>query len=249
MDLGIDGHVAVVTGAGQGLGAAISAALAEAGCTVAVWDIKREEAETVSRAITDAGGRARAVVADVTDPAQVSRAADQIRRDLGTTRILVNCAGFSRDAPITEMTDEQWDQVIGVCLTGPFYVTRALVPDMIDAGYGRIVNISSRARLGDFNKSNYSSAKAGLVGLTNALAIELGPHGITVNAIAPGFVETERTKGLRYAEDLKRRALERTLTPRLGEPRDIADAVCYLASAQSGFITGEVLALSGGRLR
>jgi 3-oxoacyl-[acyl-carrier protein] reductase len=249
VNLGIDGHVAVVTGGGQGLGAAICPALAEEGCQIAVWDIDQAAAEQVSKSIGASGGRAQAFVADVSDPTQVSRTAAQILESLGPVQILVNCAGFSRDAAITEMTDEQWRQVIDVCLTGPFYVTRALVPSMIDQGYGRIINISSRARLGDMNKVNYSSAKAGLVGFTAALAIELGRDHITVNAIAPGFVETERVRGLRYFEDLKERALERTITPRLGVTDDIADAVRYLASAQSGFITGEVLTIAGGRLR
>jgi 3-oxoacyl-[acyl-carrier protein] reductase len=249
MDLGINDHVAVVTGGGQGLGAAMCTALAAEGCRVAVWDIDQTAAEAVSKSIIASGGQARAIAGDVTNPDQVTEAAGNILGDLGAVQILVNCAGFSRDAPLTEMTDQQWHAVIDVCLTGPFYVTRALVPSMIDRQYGRIINISSRARLGDHNKCNYSAAKAGLVGFTAALSMELGPHHITVNAIAPGFVETERVRGLRYFEDLKTRALQRTNTPRLGTTDDIADAVCYLAAAQSGFITGEVLTVAGGRLR
>jgi 3-oxoacyl-[acyl-carrier protein] reductase len=124
-----------------------------------------------------------------------------------------------------------------------------VVPSMIAAGYGRIVNISSRARLGDMNKANYSAAKAGLVGLTASLALELGTAGITVNAVAPGFIETARALGLPYYADLKARALQRTFTSRLGELADISDAVLYLVAHQSGYITGEVVTIAGGRLR
>jgi 3-oxoacyl-[acyl-carrier protein] reductase len=163
--------------------------------------------------------------------------------------ILVNCAGFSRDAPISEMTDENWHAVIDVNLHGTFYACRAVVPAMKSKQYGRIVNISSRARTGDNFKSNYSAAKEGIVGLTMALALELGKQGITVNAIAPGFCETERTRGLPYYKDLKARALEKTPTSRLGNERDIADGVLYLAGQRSGYISGEVLTIAGGRWR
>lgn len=249
MERGIDGQVAVVTGGGQGLGAAICHALADEGCHVVVWDIDETSADSVAKSIVDTGGHAVALVGDVCDRRQVSELCHEIIGHFGAVQILVNCAGFSCDASITEMTDDQWEQVIDVCLTAPFLVIRALVPSMIRQAYGRIVNISSRARLGETNKCNYSAAKAGLVGLTAALAVELASDGITVNAIAPGFVETERLRGLRHFEDVKRRALEKTLTPRLGVPADIADAVRYLVGRQSGFITGEVMTVAGGRLR
>lgn len=249
MDLGIDGQVAVVTGGGQGLGAAICNALADEGCHVVVWDIDESSADSVAKSILGSGGHAVALAGDVCDRQRVSQICNEIVGRFDAVQILVNCAGFSRDAPITEMTYDQWQEVIDVCLNAPFVVTRALVPSMIRQGYGRIVNISSRARLGETNKCNYSAAKAGLVGFTAALAVELASDGITVNAIAPGFVETERLRGLRHFEDVKRRALEKTLTPRLGAPGDIADAVRYLVGRQSGFITGEVMTVAGGRLR
>lgn len=249
MELGVEGHLAVVTGGGNGLGAAIAASLGSEGCQVVVWDIDGDAARQVATAIESAGGKAIATVGNVCDPEQVSEIRDGVIDRFGSVQILVNCAGFTRDAPITAMTDDQWHQVIEVCLTAPFLVTRAVVPSMISQQYGRIVNISSRARFGDFNKCNYAAAKAGLVGLTAALALELGSHGITANAIAPGFVETERIRGLSYFDELKERAHLGTFTPRLGTPSDVSNAVCYLIAEQSGFITGEVLTVSGGRLR
>ncbi len=248
MDLEIEGHVAVVTGGGRGLGEAICTALGEESCKVVVWD-RDEAAHEVAARIRKRGGDAIAITADVTNPAAVKAAIADVLNQLGSIEILVNCAGFSRDAPIADMTDQQWRDVIDVNLNGPFYVTRAVVPTLIANRYGRIINISSRARNGDNFKSNYSAAKMGVVGLTMALAIELGKQGITVNAVAPGFCETERTRGLPYFKDLKARALEKTPTERLGTERDIADGVLYLAGKRAGYITGEVLDIAGGRWR
>ena len=248
MDLEIRGHVALVTGGGRGLGAEMCMALAEEGCKVAVWD-RDDAAEAVADQIRAAGGEAIALVGDVTNPETVRAVVADVLERLGAIEILVNCAGFSRDGPITEMTDEQWHAVIDVNLNAPFYVTRAVVPTMLANQYGRIVNISSRARNGDQFKSNYSAAKMGVVGLTMALALELGKSGITVNAIAPGFCETERTRNLPYYKDLKVRALEKTPMDRLGTERDIADGLLYLVGKRSGFITGEVLEIAGGRWR
>lgn len=248
MDLGIKGHVAVVTGAGRGLGAEIAAALGEEGCKVIAWD-RDDSAQAVAEAVSQRGGEAEAVVADVTDPNAVRDVVQGVLSRHGSIEILANIAGFSRDAPLAEMTDQQWREVLDVNLTAPFYVCRAVVPAMQKKRYGRIVNMSSRARDGDNFKSNYSAAKAGVVGFTMALAIELGKSGITVNALAPGFCETDRTRGLPYYKDLRARALEETPTDRLGTPRDIADGLLYLVGARSGYITGEVLEIAGGRWR
>ena len=248
LDIEIKGHVAVVTGGGRGLGAEICTALAAESCKVVVWD-RDAAADEIAMRIRERGGDAIAITADVTDPAAVRAVIADVLDQLGSIEILVNCAGFSRDAPIAEMTDQQWRDVIDVNLNGPFYVTRAVVPTMIANHYGRIINISSRARNGDNFKSNYSAAKMGVVGFTMALAIELGKQGITVNAVAPGFCETERTRGLPYYKELKARALEKTPSERLGTERDIADGVLYLASRRSGYITGEVLDIAGGRWR
>lgn len=248
MNLEIQGHIALVTGGGRGLGAEMCLALGEEGCKVAVWD-RDEAAEEIAEKIRAAGGEAIALVGDVTDPGTVRAVVADVLERLSSIEILVNCAGFSRDGPITEMTDEQWHAVIDVNLNAPFYVTRAVVPTMIRNKYGRIVNISSRARNGDQFKSNYSAAKMGVVGLTMALALELGKSGVTVNAIAPGFCETERTRNLPYYKELKVRALEKTPMDRLGTERDIADGLLYLVGKRSGFITGEVLEIAGGRWR
>jgi len=248
MDLGIAEHVAVVTGGGRGLGEAITSAFAREGAHVVVWD-RDDSADEHAERITNSGGSASAVQADVTDPAAVNSAVAGIADRHGRIDVLVNCAGFSRDAPVAEMTDEQWLSVIDVCLNGAFYATRACVPHMRARGYGRIINISSRARFGDLKKVNYVAAKSGIDGLTYALAMELGKDGITANAIAPGFCETERARNLPYYAELRDRAIEKTYTDRLGRPSDIANAALYLASADAGYISGEVLTVSGGRWR
>lgn len=249
MDLGIKGHVALVTGGARGLGRAIARSLAREGAIVIVCDLDRAAATSAAEEITANAGQAQALALDVTDADAVNTAIAAIAGQHGAIDICVNCAGFSRDAPIDEMSDEAWSSVLAVCLTGPFNICRAIVPHMKSKAYGRIVNISSRARQGDRNKVNYSAAKAGLVGLTEALALELGKQGITVNAVAPGFCDGERPRSLPHYEDLKARALALTPTARLGDAQDIADAVCYLVAAQSGYVTGEVLTVAGGRWR
>ncbi|MEO7915591.1 MAG: SDR family NAD(P)-dependent oxidoreductase [Novosphingobium sp.] len=245
MDLEISGHRAVVTGGGRGLGRAMCAALAAEGVHVIVLDVAADMAASAASAIIEAGGSAEPLALDITDRAAVRAALG----GLAPVQILVNCAGLSRDAPVADMTDAAWDDVLAVCLTGAFNVTRALVPGMKAAGYGRIVNISSRARDGDINKCNYAAAKAGLVGLTMALALELGKAGITCNAIAPGFCDGERPRSLPHYATLKVRALALTPMDRLGEEADIASAALYLCARQSGYVTGEVLTVAGGRWR
>jgi 3-oxoacyl-[acyl-carrier protein] reductase len=249
MNLGITGHVAVVTGGSRGIGAGICAALAAEGARVVIWDLDQQSADDLAAKIRSDGGQAEAVAADVRDDTAVNSTVADIAAKLGSIEILVNCAGLSRDAPITDMTNEQWHTVLDICLTGSFYVTRAVVPHMLSKGYGRIINISSRARNGDINKANYSAAKAGLVGFTSALALELGKSNITSNAVAPGFIETERLRALPHYDEIRSRATTRTPAARLGELADISDAVLYLAAAQSGFVTGEVLTVAGGRLQ
>ncbi|MDF8334921.1 SDR family oxidoreductase [Novosphingobium cyanobacteriorum] len=245
MDLRIAGQHALVTGAGRGLGRGIAKALAGEGVHVIALDRDAEFARSAADEIVAKGGSAQALVLDITDSAAVREAVARLE----PIQILVNCAGFSRDAPVDEMSDEAWQSVLDVCLTGAFYVTRAVVPAMKAAGYGRIVNISSRAREGDRNKVNYAAAKAGLVGLTQALALELGKSGITSNAIAPGFCDGERPRSLPHYAELKERALALTPMDRLGEEADIADAVLYFCARQSGYVTGEVLTVAGGRWR
>lgn len=247
MDLGISGHVAIVTGAGRGIGAAAALRLAAEGCRVAVCDIDLAPAEAVVADIVAAGGEAIALQADVAQYGAAEAVVRQTLAHFGDLHILVNNAGFSRDAPVTEMSEQAWDSVVDACLKGTWAFSQAAARHMSGRRYGRIVNIASRAHWGEFNKTNYAAAKAGVVGLSRALALELAPHEITVNTIAPGLIRTERVKGLAFYEDIDRRARQSTPIQRPGMPEDIADGVAFLASARAGFITAELLHITGGR--
>lgn len=247
MDLGLRGQLAVVTGGGQGIGAEIATAFGEEGCEVAVWDRDLQTAEAVAERIRKAGGTAFAVAVDVTRRESVDAAVSRTLEPGKGIQVLVNNAGFSLDAPFFEMTLERWNSVIDVCLTGVFHCSQAVAPHMVDARYGRIVNISSRSAMGDFSKINYVAAKAGVTGFTKALALELAPHEITVNAIAPGFIRTERVLRSPVYAQMDERAKQRTPIQRPGMPRDVANAALFLAAKSSGFITGDVMHVSGGR--
>jgi 3-oxoacyl-[acyl-carrier protein] reductase len=168
-------------------------------------------------------------------------------RAFGTVHVLVNNAGFPRDNYLTKMPESDWDAVIDVVLKGAYLCSKAAVPHMIGQKWGRIINISSRAHLGNPGQANYSAAKAGLLGFTRALCYEDGKFNITVNAVAPGFIETELVQSLPSYDAIKERTIRSTPVPRLGHVRDIADAVLFLASERAGFITGEVLHVTGGR--
>lgn len=247
MDLQLKDHVAIVTGAARGIGAAVARSLATEGAAVVVWDLELEAAEALTREIVQEGGRAQAAQGDVTSRLDVERVIESVNSSFGGIQILVNNAGFSLDAPLTEMTDERWDKVNDVCLKGTFLTCRAVVPHLISQGYGRIINISSRAYNGDDNKSNYSAAKAGVIGFTRALAIELGRHAITANIVAPGLIRTDRVRQTPFFDELDQRARQLTPIQRPGSPADVADAVLYLASPRTGFVSGEVLHVTGGR--
>lgn len=248
MDLGIDGHVAIVTGAGRGIGAGIARALAREGAHVAIWDRDPAAAATLADELAGEGWTALSVVADVTAKDEVGAAVARIHDELGPTRILINNAGFSVDASLVDMTEQQWDEAIGTNLKGVFLVTQAVVPAMIAQAYGRIVNISSRSHLGgEPNKSNYSAAKGGVVSFTRALACELGRHDITVNSVAPGFTLTERLQALPHFPEIEARSRQSRLIQRAGTPEDIAQAVLYAASVGAGYLTGEIIHVTGGR--
>ncbi len=247
MDLKIRGHVAIVTGAGRGIGRGIALALGAEGCKVVVLDRDGDPANEVAERIRAAGGEAFAIIGDVGDSASVASFTKAALEQFGTIHILVNNAGFSRDAAITEMSDSQWQDVINVCLTGVFYCSRAVAPAMLKQRYGRIINIASRSYMGNLKKVNYSAAKAGVIGFTKALAIEMGPHNITVNAIAAGTVDTERFKSTpSYAQAIAR-AKASILVGRVGEPEDMARGVLFLASPDAGYVTGDVMHITGGR--
>jgi 3-oxoacyl-[acyl-carrier protein] reductase len=247
MDLRIKDRVAIVTGSARGLGAATARRLAEEGARVVVTDVLRDRAEETAAAMRADGLQAHCVIADITKGEEVRRLVEETVSHFGGVHILVNNAGFPRDKYLVKMSEEDWDLVVEVMLKGAFLATRAVMPHFIEQGWGRVINISSRAHLGNPTQANYSAAKAGLIGMAKALAIEEGRYGVTVNCVAPGFIETEMVQALPTYETIKERAVQMQPVKRVGRPTDIADAVAFLASECAGFITGEVLHVSGGR--
>jgi 3-oxoacyl-[acyl-carrier protein] reductase len=244
-------RVAVVTGAARGIGAATAARLARDGMAVAVVDLTESDAQETVQALTSAGGRAMAVGADVSDADQVSAAVERIAGELGAPTVLVNNAGVTRDNLLFKMTDDDWDRVMQVHLRGSFLMTRAVQKHMTEAGWGRIVNLSSTSALGNRGQANYATAKAGLQGFTKTLAIELGRFGVTANAIAPGFIVTDMTRataariGQEWEPYVQARAAAIPVQ-RAGEPDDIAHTVSFLVSEGAGFVSGQVIYVAGG---
>jgi 3-oxoacyl-[acyl-carrier protein] reductase len=247
VDLGLSDKVAIVTGSARGIGAATARRLGQAGAQIVVTDVQRELAEATAAELHSAGIRAHCIIADITRAADVQRLVDETRARCGAVHILVNNAGFPRDNYLLKMSEEDWDLVMQVMLKGAFLATRAVIPHMIEQKWGRVINISSRAHLGNPTQANYSAAKAGLIGMTKALSLEEGRYGITVNAVAPGFIDTEMIRALPTYEVIKERALQMQPIKRTGQPEDVADAVAFLASQRAGFISGEVLHVTGGR--
>lgn len=247
MNLNLKGRVAIVTGSGRGIGRAAAEALAAEGAHVVITDIDAQVASSTAEAIASAGFSAISVAADVCDSSAVEHLVAQAIEHFGKVDILVNNAGFTRDKYLTKMPEADWDAVVNTILKGAYLCTKAALPSMIEQKWGRIINISSRAHLGNPGQTNYSAAKAGLIGFTRALALEQGKFNITANAIAPGFIETELVKSLPTYERLRDAALARNPIPRLGRPEDIADAILFLASDRSGYITGDTLHVTGGR--
>lgn len=243
--------VAIVTGAARGIGAAVATRLASDGFAVAVLDLDEQACQPVVEQIERAGGRALAVGADVSDEESVAAAVDRVAEQLGAPVALVNNAGITRDNLLFKMTTVDWDAVMNVHLRGSFLMSRAAQKHMAEAKWGRIVNLSSVSALGNRGQANYSTAKAGLQGFTKTLAIELGRFGVTVNAIAPGFIETEMTAataariGVDFA-DLKAAAAKEIPVQRVGQPEDIAAAVSYFFREEAGFVSGQVLYVAGG---
>ncbi len=246
-------RVAIVTGGARGIGAATSRRLAADGMAVAVLDLDAATCAGTVAEITGAGGRALAVGADVSKTDQVRAAAERIAAELGPPSVLVNNAGIIRDNLLFKMTDEDFDAVLGVHLRGAFLMTRACQQFMVDAKYGRIVNLSSSSALGNRGQVNYSAAKAGMQGFTKTLAIELGQFGITANAVAPGFIATDMTAataariGMGF-EDFQKAAASQIPVRRVGQPEDVANVISFFASEAAGFVSGQVIYVAGGPL-
>ncbi len=244
-------RVAIVTGAAQGIGAATATLLAEQGAAVAVVDLTAERAEPVVQKIAAAGGRAIAVGADVSDVTAVQQMVDSTLDAFGRVDILVNNAGITRDDLLFKMPKENWDAVIATNLTSLFLCCQAASAPMVKAKYGRIVSLSSRSALGNRGQVNYAAAKAGVQGITATLSLELGPFGITVNAVAPGFIATAMTDatatrvGYDPAE-YQKLASEQIPLRRVGQPEEVASVIAFLASDEASYVTGQTLYINGG---
>jgi 3-oxoacyl-[acyl-carrier protein] reductase len=249
---GVQDRIALVTGAAQGIGAAIAKRLAADGAKVGVLDLQREAAQRVADEITAGGGAAVALGADVSKRDQVRAAVDTLVGEFGGLHILVNNAGVLRDNLLFKMSDDDWTVVMEVHLRGAFLCSQIAQKHMVEARYGRIICMSSTSALGNRGQSNYSTAKAGLQGLTKTLAIELGPFGVTANAIAPGFIETAMTKATAERigttiEQMRESVASAVPVRRGGVPEDIANAVAFFAGEEAGYVTGQVLYIDGGR--
>jgi 3-oxoacyl-[acyl-carrier protein] reductase len=246
---GVQDRVALVTGAGQGIGAAIAARLAAGGAKVAVLDLNEETAAATAAGLdADAIG----IGADVSQADQVEAAVARVVAEFGGLHILVNNAGVLRDNLLFKMSESDWDTVMNVHLKGAFLCSKTSQRHMVAAKYGRIVNMSSTSALGNRGQANYATAKAGLQGFTKTLAIELGPFGVTVNAIAPGFIETAMTKATAERigstiEQMREAVAERVPVRRGGVPEDIANTAAFFAGEEAGYITGQVIYVDGGR--
>jgi 3-oxoacyl-[acyl-carrier protein] reductase len=244
-------RAAIVTGAARGIGAGVAKRLAQEGFDVAVFDLDEAQTKDTVAAVEAAGRRGLGVGVDVSDPDAVEQSVAKVAEQLGPPLVLVNNAGITRDNLLFKMSLEDWDRVMAVHLRGAFLMSKATQKYMVEAKWGRIVNLSSTSALGNRGQANYSAAKAGLQGFTRTLAIELGPFGVTVNAIAPGFIATAMTEataerlGITF-EQMKQAASQNIPVRRVGEPEDIAQAVAFFVDERSGFVNGQILYVSGG---
>lgn len=244
--LSLAGEVALVTGASRGIGAATAEALARAGASVALnYRSSREAAETLAGRLAAGGARLMAVGGDAGDAGQVDVMIEKIESVLGQVSILVNNAGITRDSLLVRMSGEDFDDVIAASLRGAFLCSKAVARGMMKARRGVIINVSSVVgRRGNAGQANYAAAKAGLIGLTRSLARELGPRGVRVNAVAPGYVETDMTANL--ADGMKEQIIKNTPLGRLAAPAEIAGVIAFLASPAAAYITGGVIPVDGG---
>ena len=241
----LEGKTAIVTGAGRGIGREIATRLAKEGAALVCMDLFRETVEETAKIIRDAGGRAAATAGDVTDPEVAKNVVSAAVEEFGKVDVLVNNAGITRDALVMRMSDEDWRMVLEVNLTGAFNFARAVSRQMLRQKSGSIVNIASIVGVrGNAGQVNYSASKAGLIGLTKSLAKELGPRGVRVNAVAPGYIRTQMTEKL--PEEVKEKILSVIPMGRMGLPEEVAEAVLFLASDLSRYTTGSVVFVDGG---
>jgi len=246
MPEGLREQVALVTGGSRGIGRAAAELFAAAGVKVAItYKSRKPEADHFVEEVSRAGGKALALQADFADSATPAVAVEAVVKEWGRLDILINNAGLTRDALVMRMSEADWDIVLQTNLKAAFLASKAALRPMLKQKYGRIVNVSSLAGVvGNAGQANYSASKAGLIGLTRSLAKEVGSRNITVNAVAPGFIETELTSGL--PAELLERARQAAAIPRIGTPADVAPAIVFLASPQAAYITGQVLGIDGG---
>src|SRR5258707_4794301 len=247
----VEGLVAFVTGAGRGIGAATALRMAEEGARVALADVDIEGCQQVAAELSRLGSEGLVLHCDVADSAMVQDAVDRAAGYFGQLDILVNNAGVLRDNLLFKMSEEDWDTVMNVHLKGAFLCSRAAQKYMVQKKYGRIVSLSSTSALGNRGQANYSSVKAGLQGFTRTLAIELGPFGITVNAVGPGFIDTEMTRSTARRQGLDPdqvivEASKVIPVRRVGQPRDVANVICFLASEGAGYVNGQIIYVAGG---
>lgn len=243
--MGVLHRTAVVTGAGSGIGAGIAATLARHGANVAVCDLNGERAASVAAQINTAGGKACGIEADVTNWTQVSAMIAKTVSTFGGVDILINNAGALKDNSILKMPVEDWEMVVNTCLKGSWLCCKAVLGFMRAQKFGRVVNITSRAWLGNPGQSNYAAAKAGVVGLTRSLALEFAAHGVTVNIVAPGFIEAPMARALPPATQEK--VINAQPIKRPGRIEDVANAVLFFCDAETSYITGQILYVDGGR--
>lgn len=243
--MSLKNKTAVVTGGGKGIGRAVSVQLAKDGAAIAVWDLDGPAAEETVAMIKQAGGRALACVGDAASAAGIAAALTRTRAEFGPVTILVNNAGMTGFGPFLEISEEAWARMIDVNLNGPFRCTKAILPDMLAAGWGRIVNISSSStQTGAPAMAHYVASKGGVIGFTKALALELAGTGITVNNVPPGFIDTPMLRASPVDVDA---FAATTPMKRPGKPEDIAAACSYLVSEAAGYVTGHTLSVNGGR--